>query len=79
MTNAMQKAAIKSWPYRSWHSGIDPEPRKRHVPRMPDFVRRIPDDDNRERLICADCGHIVYDNPKVVAGSVVDPRGTERR
>jgi hypothetical protein len=46
---------------------------------MLDFVRRIPDDDNRERLICADCGHIVYDNPKVVAGSVLDPRGTERR
>jgi hypothetical protein len=46
---------------------------------MPDFVRRIPDDDNRERLICADCGHIVYDDPTVVAGSVVDPRGTERR
>ncbi len=38
---------------------------------MPDFVRRIPDDDNRERLICADCGYIAYDNPKVVVGSVV--------
>jgi ADP-ribose pyrophosphatase YjhB (NUDIX family) len=38
---------------------------------MPDFVRRIPDGDNRERLICADCGHIAYDNPKVVVGSVV--------
>ena len=46
---------------------------------MLDFVRRIPDDDNRKRLICADCSHIVYDNPKVVAGSVVDRRGTERR
>jgi ADP-ribose pyrophosphatase YjhB (NUDIX family) len=38
---------------------------------MPDFVRRIPQGDNRERLICADCGHIAYDNPKVVVGSVV--------
>ena len=38
---------------------------------MPDFVRRIPDGDNRERLICADCGHIAYDNPKVVVGSVI--------
>jgi ADP-ribose pyrophosphatase YjhB (NUDIX family) len=38
---------------------------------MPDFVRRIPEGDNRERLICADCGHIAYDNPKVVVGSVV--------
>src|SRR6201990_1864716 len=38
---------------------------------MPEFVRRIPDGDNRERLICADCGHIAYENPKVVVGSVV--------
>ena len=38
---------------------------------MPDFVRRIPEGDNRERLICADCGHIAYDNPKVVVGSVI--------
>jgi ADP-ribose pyrophosphatase YjhB (NUDIX family) len=38
---------------------------------MPDFVRRIPEGDNRERMICADCGHIAYDNPKVVVGSVV--------
>ncbi len=52
-------------------SGIDPPPRKRHASRMPDFVRRIPEGDNRERLICADCGHIAYDNPKVVVGSVV--------
>jgi ADP-ribose pyrophosphatase YjhB (NUDIX family) len=38
---------------------------------MPEFVRRIPEDDNRERLICADCGFISYENPKVVVGSVV--------
>jgi ADP-ribose pyrophosphatase YjhB (NUDIX family) len=38
---------------------------------MPDFVRRVPEGDNRERLICADCGHIAYDNPKVVVGSVI--------
>jgi ADP-ribose pyrophosphatase YjhB (NUDIX family) len=38
---------------------------------MPDFVRRVPEGDNRERLICADCGHIAYENPKVVVGSVV--------
>jgi ADP-ribose pyrophosphatase YjhB (NUDIX family) len=38
---------------------------------MPDFVRRIPSGDNRERLVCADCGHIAYENPKVVVGSVV--------
>jgi len=34
-------------------------------------VTRIPDGDNRERLICPDCGFINYENPKVVVGSVV--------
>jgi ADP-ribose pyrophosphatase YjhB (NUDIX family) len=43
---------------------------------MPDFVRRIPEGDNRERLICADCGHIAYDNPKVVVGSVIVASGS---
>jgi ADP-ribose pyrophosphatase YjhB (NUDIX family) len=38
---------------------------------MPGFIRRIPEDDNRERLVCADCGFISYENPKVVVGSVV--------
>jgi ADP-ribose pyrophosphatase YjhB (NUDIX family) len=42
---------------------------------MPSFVQRIPEGDNRERLICADCGHIAYDNPKVVVGSVVVAEG----
>ena len=34
-------------------------------------VRSIPEGDNRERMICAECGYILYDNPKVVVGSVV--------
>jgi ADP-ribose pyrophosphatase YjhB (NUDIX family) len=38
---------------------------------MPEFVRHIPDGDNRERLMCPDCGYISYENPKVVVGSVV--------
>jgi ADP-ribose pyrophosphatase YjhB (NUDIX family) len=38
---------------------------------MARFVRRIPDGDERERLICADCKYIVYENPKVIVGSVV--------
>ena len=38
---------------------------------MPHFERRIPEDDNRERMICAECGFIDYQNPKVVVGSVV--------
>ena len=35
------------------------------------FVRRIPQGDQRERMVCAECGHIAYENPKVVVGSVV--------
>jgi ADP-ribose pyrophosphatase YjhB (NUDIX family) len=38
---------------------------------MPSFERRIPEGDDRERMICADCGHIDYQNPKVVVGTVV--------
>ena len=38
---------------------------------MPEFIRRVPDGDNRERLVCPDCGHVAYENPKVVVGSVV--------
>jgi ADP-ribose pyrophosphatase YjhB (NUDIX family) len=33
-------------------------------------VRAVPDGDNRERLICADCGFVQYDNPKIVVGAV---------
>ncbi len=33
-------------------------------------VRGIPEGDNRERMICAECGYILYDNPKMVVGSV---------
>lgn len=38
---------------------------------MSSFVPQIPDGDNRERMVCVDCGHIAYENPKVVVGSVV--------
>lgn len=43
---------------------------------MSRFIRRIPDGDDHERMVCADCGHIAYENPKVVVGSVV-ARGDE--
>lgn len=33
--------------------------------------RAIPDGDNRERLVCRDCGFIHYQNPKVVVGAIV--------
>jgi ADP-ribose pyrophosphatase YjhB (NUDIX family) len=38
---------------------------------MSGFVRRTPEGDTRERMVCADCGHIAYENPKVVVGAVV--------
>ena len=34
-------------------------------------VRSVPEGDNRERLVCPDCGFINYENPKVVVGAVV--------
>jgi ADP-ribose pyrophosphatase YjhB (NUDIX family) len=33
-------------------------------------LRGIPEGDDRERMICAECGYILYDNPKIVVGSV---------
>ena len=38
---------------------------------MAEFIRAIPEGDNRERSVCAACGHIAYENPKIVVGSVV--------
>lgn len=31
----------------------------------------VPEGDNRERHICQTCGHIQYQNPKVVTGSII--------
>lgn len=40
-------------------------------PHLPDnFSRRVPDGDNRPRLVCDSCGFVSYENPKVVVGSV---------
>jgi ADP-ribose pyrophosphatase YjhB (NUDIX family) len=41
----------------------------------PRFSRRIPPGDDRERLVCGDCGFIAYENPKVIVGSVVIEAG----
>ncbi|MGI4748108.1 MAG: NUDIX domain-containing protein [Janthinobacterium lividum] len=38
---------------------------------MSRFARIQPDGEDRERLSCLDCGHIFYENPKVVVGAVV--------
>jgi ADP-ribose pyrophosphatase YjhB (NUDIX family) len=34
-------------------------------------LRTVPEGDNRERLVCVDCGFVQYDNPKIVVGAVV--------
>ena len=33
-------------------------------------VLAIPEGDNRERMVCPDCGFISYENPKIVVGAV---------
>jgi len=39
------------------------------------FSRRVPDGDDRERLVCEACGFIHYENPKVVVGTVAHHGG----
>lgn len=34
------------------------------------MTRMIPEGDDRERLVCADCGFVLYENPKVIVGAV---------
>ncbi|MCA8986688.1 MAG: NUDIX hydrolase [Planctomycetaceae bacterium] len=34
------------------------------------FEKKVPDGDDRERLICNQCGWIHYDNPKIIVGVV---------
>ena len=38
--------------------------------RNPDFERRVPDDDDRERMVCRSCGWIHYENPRLVVGAL---------
>ena len=35
------------------------------------FSRRVPEGDDINRQVCDHCAHVVYDNPKIVVGSVV--------
>lgn len=42
---------------------------------MSHFVRQIPDGDTRERAVCTACGHIDYQNPKIIVGAVVGHQG----
>lgn len=38
--------------------------------RSASFSRTVPPGDDRERLVCDACGHVAYENPKIVVGSV---------
>jgi ADP-ribose pyrophosphatase YjhB (NUDIX family) len=37
----------------------------------PAFEKIVPEGDSRERSVCASCGFVDYENPKIVAGAVV--------
>ena len=37
--------------------------------------RIVPADDNRERRVCPNCGHIHYENPKIVVGCLLEWEG----
>ena len=38
---------------------------------MSRFSRVVPHGENRERVSCLDCGHVFYENPKIVVGALV--------
>jgi ADP-ribose pyrophosphatase YjhB (NUDIX family) len=38
-------------------------------------TRKVPEGDTRERLVCDDCGFVLYSNPKVMVGSVATWQG----
>lgn len=41
-----------------------------HLPGADQFSTRVPEGDNRERMVCGDCGWVHYVNPKIVVGAV---------
>ncbi|WP_085906835.1 NUDIX hydrolase [Kiloniella majae] len=41
-----------------------------HIPPDASFSRRIPDQDDRERIVCDTCDYVIYENPKIVVGVV---------
>lgn len=41
-----------------------------HLPGSENFSVQVPPGDNRERLVCGDCGWVNYVNPKIVVGAV---------
>jgi ADP-ribose pyrophosphatase YjhB (NUDIX family) len=39
------------------------------------FSQKTPEGDDHSRAVCGDCGFIAYENPKIIAGSVVEYNG----
>ncbi len=37
--------------------------------------REIPTGDDRERLVCPECRYVAYENPKIIAGAVIEHEG----
>ncbi|MEQ8320213.1 MAG: NUDIX hydrolase [Rhodospirillales bacterium] len=44
----------------------DNQPRPAQGP----VVKAVPEGDDRERMVCVDCGFVHYDNPRIVTGAV---------
>ena len=42
---------------------------------MANLARTSPDGEGLERLTCVDCGHVFYENPKLIVSSVVEHAG----
>lgn len=42
----------------------------KHLPGGENFENRVPPGDNRERMVCGECGWVNYVNPKIVVGAV---------
>lgn len=40
-------------------------------PEFKNFSNVTPPDDNRDRMVCGDCGWIHYENPRIIVGAVV--------
>lgn len=42
----------------------------KYLPGAENFEQRVPPGDNRERMVCGECGWVNYVNPKIVVGAV---------
>ena len=47
----------------------DKDTRMNLTPKGP-ITPHVPEGDDRERMMCLDCGFVHYDNPRIVAGAV---------